>query len=139
MRISDWSSDVCSSDLRRRHRCPCLPARTRRGRGTRLPCGSPVARRHRRWHPGAATGDDDGVFRRVHPRPRRQQGGGGDLSEIDPRRRARPVSSAALTLIPPPMDAPPPPPPILRNRDLLLFLTGRVPHAMAVLAMTGWG
>src|SRR3546814_7261691 len=39
------------------------------------------------------------------------------------------------------MDAPPPPPPILRNRDFLLFLTGRVANAMAVQALTvavGW-
>src|SRR3546814_5230614 len=45
MRISDWSSDVCSSDLRRRRACRalCLAAR-------------------RRIHParhGCVTGDDD--------------------------------------------------------------------------------
>src|SRR3546814_8738863 len=43
MRISDWSSDVCSSDLPRpaqpsagigqRHRCHCLPATARAGAG----------------------------------------------------------------------------------------------------------
>lgn len=39
------------------------------------------------------------------------------------------------------MDAPAPPPPLLRNRDLLLFLTGRIANTMAVQALTvavGW-
>src|SRR3546814_1040175 len=32
MRISDWSSDVCSSDLRPPHRAPACPARGGAGR-----------------------------------------------------------------------------------------------------------
>lgn len=41
----------------------------------------------------------------------------------------------------PDMDTPPPPASILRNRDFLLFLTGRVANSMAVQALTvavGW-
>src|SRR3546814_1910185 len=32
MRISDWSSDVCSSDLPNRHAQPCLKPKTRNSR-----------------------------------------------------------------------------------------------------------
>src|SRR3546814_8998934 len=37
MRISDWSSDVCSSDLRSRHRCRCGCGASRLDVGGRTP------------------------------------------------------------------------------------------------------
>src|SRR3546814_1868414 len=44
MRISDWSSDVCSSDLRRdRGRRPFPPPRKAAGRGGAAACAQPLS------------------------------------------------------------------------------------------------
>src|SRR3546814_10451022 len=54
LRISDWSSDVCSSDLTHRRRTQCLPDRTRgagmsrRGGACRLCDAAGQSRRHGR-------------------------------------------------------------------------------------------
>src|SRR3546814_8546781 len=61
MRISDWSSDVCSSDLYRQCQGPCRPdpadragqGRTRRGQGTDNAGGAARGRERRRQPPHA--------------------------------------------------------------------------------------
>src|SRR3546814_16225276 len=42
MRISDWSSDVCSSDLARDEKRPAAPGPRPRGRPRSAPAGSPA-------------------------------------------------------------------------------------------------
>src|SRR3546814_5216223 len=72
MRISDWSSDVCSSDLRRA--VACLAAASGAGEGGRLhrhPRPALLGRRARRERAGACPGALRGDLRRLP----RQEGG----------------------------------------------------------------
>src|SRR3546814_11765207 len=79
MRISDWSSDVCSSDLRR------CPAPCRRGGGGDDPGGGGDLRREREGdHSAAELGDPGGRYHRCGRRPR---GGLPGCASARPRRQ----------------------------------------------------
>src|SRR3546814_15198845 len=67
MRISDWSSDVCSSDLRQLRPCGVDPRRRRRFLGAREPG---IARDAPAWRPGPARCNLDGF-----PRPEERRVG----------------------------------------------------------------
>src|SRR3546814_10997780 len=60
MRISDWSSDVCSSDLRGGHFADLVPATPGRDLGSLVAGGEPAhGGGHRRDRPGDAAADQD--------------------------------------------------------------------------------
>src|SRR3546814_9826570 len=66
MRISDWSSDVCSSDLPRLH----LP---RPEASERLPGIAWCAAAWRPWDTGTGSGSDHGSAAQVRPDPARRR------------------------------------------------------------------
>src|SRR3546814_17429920 len=82
MRISDWSSDVCSSDLRRR---PCRAAEDAVGRPALPPCRTAGARRCPRPLP------------RLRDVARRRVAGAAHRYRPPLAREAQAVSSAAVT------------------------------------------